>query len=197
MIRQRGARTRFVVASAAFVAALAPIGAPASASAATSSAATSVAAAFPDSSFRFKNPSQQGRCATPATPSYVGPLSLQVCDTLDQFFFALDQGANTELLPTWQPVGQPAKCLVADTSNRVSTKVCSGASNRYWQRVNKTLRNTGTGKCLSGNNAGAVYTAVCDGAINRDWELPTSILDSGAVHAAREARRAELAGTAG
>jgi hypothetical protein len=122
-----------------------------------------------------------------------------VCDNLDQFFFALDFGTNTELLPTMQPVGPPAKCLVADTSNRVSTNVCTGASNRYWQRVGKTVRNTGTGRCLSGNSAGEVYTAVCNGAINQGWELPTSILDSvesGAVHAAMEAHRAAPAGTA-
>jgi hypothetical protein len=199
LTNQRGIQKTFAVASAAAVAALASFGAPAPAAAATSTAAMQVADAFPTDSFFLRNPSQQGRCVMPTTPSFVGPLTLQTCGDLDQYFYTFTWEGETELKPLWGSTADGySKCLVADASNKVHTKSCKDVPDNFWQVVGKTVKHKVTGKCLSANNAGAVYVATCDGAINRNWEFPTSLSTavSGSVHAAREARRAELAALA-
>jgi hypothetical protein len=197
LINQRGIRKTFAVASAAFVAALAFVAAPVPAGAATSTAATQVADAFPTDSFFLKNPSQQGRCVMPTVPSFVGPLTLQPCGNLDQYFYTFTWEGETELKPLWGSTADGyTKCMVADASNKVYTKICKDVPDNFWYVAGQTVRHKLTGKCLSANNAGAVYMATCDGAINRNWEFPTSLsaAASGAVHAAVEARRAELTG---
>lgn len=199
LIHQRGALARFSVVSVAFIAALVSVGAPGPAAAASSSATTRLAEAFPDDSFLIQNPSQQARCVMPTTPSFVGPLTLQLCGNLDEYFFSFTYDGLTDLLPLWGTTADGyVKCLVTDTTNVVSTKNCADESaNTNWQLVGKTIRYAPTGKCLSANSAGAVYMATCDGAVNRDWDLPTSFApaSSEAARAAREARRAEVAGT--
>jgi hypothetical protein len=190
----------FAMASAALVAALTFVGAPVPAAAATSTAATQVADGFPTHSFLLKNPYQQGRCVMPTTPSFVGPLTLQTCGDLYQDFYAFTWEGETELWPLWgDTAGGYVKCVVADSSNKVYTKNCKDVPDNFWQVVGKTVKHKQTGKCLSANSAGAVYMATCNGAANLNWEFPTtsvSVAESRAVHAAREARRAELAGSA-
>lgn len=193
------ALTRVTAATAAFVAALGLVGASTPAAAATSNAAPQAAAAFPDDSFRIRNPSQQAKCVTPRTPSYIGPLTIQPCGGTSQFFSAITFDGHTELIPLYSnTAGGTLKCLSANSANEVYTVLCDGASNRHWLLVGRTVRNRATGKCLSANSANAVYTANCDGAINRNWEFPTSTLpaDAEAAQAAGEARRAALAGAA-
>lgn len=190
------------MAAVVVVAALTSAGAPASAAAATSNTATQAVAAFPTfpNSFFIRNPAQQGKCVTPRTPSYTGPLTMQACNRDSQLFFAtiLDAGQQHSLIPTFGDV-DPTPCLGANSANEVYLSGCDGAINRQWQHVGRTIRNRASGRCLSANSANQVYMGPCDGAINRNWDFPASFgtADSEAVRAATEARRAELASLAG